>query len=226
MNDSSDSRRRTLLDEIAGEVIETAELTGIRRLRASTRRALETVDRAAFVDETDALCAYINRPLAIGHGQTISQPFIVALMTDLLEIDENSRVLEIGTGSGYQAAILGEIAREVYSIEIVEPLAERAERVLARLGYDNVHVRCGNGRLGWPEQAPFDGIIVTAAADGVPPALVRQLAPGGMLVIPVARAAFSQNLLAIRKHEDGSIDEKVVLPVMFVPLTGRENGSI
>jgi len=226
MNDSSFSRRRTLIDEIAGEVSETAELTGIRRLSPSTRRALETVDRAAFVDETDAPYAYINRPLAIGHGQTISQPYIVALMTDLLEIDENSRVLEIGTGSGYQAAILGEVANEVYSIEIIEPLAARAERVLARLGYRNVHVRCGNGRLGWPEQAPFDGIIVTAAADGVPAALLAQLAPGGVMVIPVARAAFSQDLLTIRKHEDGSIEEKVVLPVMFVPLTGRGNGGI
>jgi protein-L-isoaspartate(D-aspartate) O-methyltransferase len=180
--------------------------------------ALRAVPRHEFVPEAQREHAYEDRPLPIGHGQTISQPYIVAVMSEALELDENERVLEIGTGSGYQAAVLGELAREVYSIEIVAPLAERAKVDLARLGYDNVHVRQGDGYRGWPEQAPFDAIVVTAAPDHVPQALVDQLAVGGRLVIPVGRGV--QELLRISRDEQG-VHEERLLGVRFVPMTGE-----
>lgn len=179
--------------------------------------ALRSVPRHEFVPGEASPLAYADRPLPIGHGQTISQPFIVALMTHLLEVKPGDRVLEIGTGSGYQAAVLSLLAREVYSVEIVEALGKSAAETLARLGYANVKTRIGDGYQGWSEHAPYDGIMVTAAPDHVPRALVAQLKPGGRLVIPVG-AAF-QDLMVIAKTADGTTTSRRTIPVRFVPLT-------
>jgi protein-L-isoaspartate(D-aspartate) O-methyltransferase len=164
--------------------------------------------------------AYRNRPLPIGGGQTISQPTIVALMTDLLQLKPDDKVLEIGTGCGYQAAVLAELVRNVYTIEIVASLGRAAAKTLARLNYANVHARIGDGYKGWPDEAPFDAIIVTAAPDHIPPALIDQLKPGGRLVIPVG--TYSQELMVVRKQEDGSTLSEQIVPVRFVPLTREE----
>jgi protein-L-isoaspartate(D-aspartate) O-methyltransferase len=180
--------------------------------------AMRRVPRHLFVPEPERGLAYGDHPLRIGYGQTISQPYIVAFMTQAIEVRATDRVLEIGTGSGYQAAILGELANEIYTIEIVTPLAERARETLAALGYKNVHVRAGNGYLGWPEQAPFDRIIVTAAPDDVPLALVEQLKIGGLMAIPVGD--ISQELRILRKTATG-LDTLETLPVRFVPMTGK-----
>ena len=188
---------------------------------SATLRAMRTVPRHLFVPEDVRALAYANRPLQIGHDQTISQPFTVAYMTAQLHLTPRSRVLEVGTGSGYQAAVLAEIAAEVYTIEIVVPLADSAAARLARLGYGRVHTRTGDGYLGWPEAAPFDAIIVTAAADSVPPPLVAQLRPGGRMVIPVGTAGTVQMLTLIEKAADGRTAKRSLLPVRFVPLTGR-----
>jgi protein-L-isoaspartate(D-aspartate) O-methyltransferase len=182
-------------------------------------RAMEKVPRHEFVPAEQRPAAYNDRPLPIGHGQTISQPYIVAYMTELLQIDAEHKVLEIGTGSGYQAAVLGELAREVYSIEIVRPLAARAEKTLAELDYDNVQVRAGDGYLGWPEHAPFDRIIVTAAPDHVPQPLIDQLRPGGRMVLPVGEVWRVQELTLVIKREDGKVEQSEVMAVGFVPLT-------
>jgi protein-L-isoaspartate(D-aspartate) O-methyltransferase len=214
-----ESARRALLDEIEADAEATASYTGRRRFSARTMAAMAEVPRERFVREGDEDVAYLNMPLPIGHGQTISQPYIVALMTDLLDLAGGERVLEVGTGSGYQAAILATLAKEVFSIETVEPLARAAAEKLARLGYRNVEVRAGDGAKGWPEQAPFDAIIVTCAAgEGVPPDLVAQLKPGGRMVIPVGRGRFSQNLLLVTKDAAGNVEQRSVLPVAFVPL--------
>ena len=211
--------RQELLDEIAADAADTAQRTGRARFSTRTMAAMAKVPREDFVRPIDEDSAYLNMPLPIGYGQTISQPYIVALMTDLLDLQGGERVLEIGTGSGYQAAILATLAREVYSIEVVEPLAREAAAKLARLGYRNVEVRSGDGAKGRPEKAPFDALIVTAAAsEGVPPDLVAQLRPGGRMVIPVGKGRWSQNLLLITKDEAGHATEKSVLPVAFVPL--------
>jgi protein-L-isoaspartate(D-aspartate) O-methyltransferase len=180
--------------------------------------ALGRVPRHLFVAEELRPAAYEDHPLPIGHEQTISQPYIVALMTDLLDLDGDEKVLEIGTGSGYQAAILGELADEVYTIEIVEPLAERARKTLEAFGHRNVHVRAGNGYLGWPEQAPFDRVMVTAAPDEVPPALIEQLKVGGLMAIPVGVGV--QELRILRKTKSG-METLRTLPVRFVPMTGK-----
>ena len=164
--------------------------------------------------------AYLNRPLSIGHGQTISQPFIVAVMTDLLALAPESRVLEIGTGCGYQTAVLAELAARVYTVEMIAPLAEAARERLQRLGYKNVEFRTGDGREGWPENAPYDAIIVTAAARDRPDALVGQLASGGRMVAPVGRSGLTQRLMLIEKDAEGRIAESGRLPVAFVPLVG------
>ena len=190
------------------------------RLAPSVMAALGRVPRHRFVPPALAHRAYENSPLPIGQGQTISQPYIVALSTDLIEPKPGDVVLEVGTGSGYQAAVLAELVKTVYSIEIVEPLGREAERRLAANGYRNVVVRIGDGYAGWPERAPFDAIVVTAAAPHVPEPLVAQLKPGGRMVIPVDAGAFGQDLLLIRKHADGTLSRTVVLPVRFVPLTG------
>lgn len=183
-------------------------------------RAMATVQRHRLVPAALAAQAYDDRPLPIGHGQTISQPYIVALMTQLAEVSAGDRVLEIGTGSGYQAAVLAELADRVYTIEIVAALAARAARDLRALGYDNIEVRAGDGYAGWPEQAPFDAIVVTAAPERVPAPLLEQLKPGGRLVIPVGPIHAAQELRVLEKRDDGSVSERSVAPVRFVPLTG------
>jgi len=180
--------------------------------------AMSKVQRHLFVPENLQNRAYEDEPLPIGHGQTISQPYIVAYMTEQIDLDENEKVLEIGTGSGYQAAILGEIAKEVYTIEIVPELATRAAEVLKKLDYDNVSVRTGDGYLGWPEAAPFDAIIVTAAPDHVPQPLVDQLKVGGRMIIPVGE--FNQDLILLERTKKG-IEQKRKIPVRFVPMTGE-----
>ena len=182
---------------------------------------LGRVERHLFVPPEQARYAYENRPLPIGHGQTISQPYIVALMTDLLELDEKDVVLEVGTGSGYQAAVLAELVDHVYSIEIVEALAVSARERLARLGYDNVTTKLGDGYYGWKDHAPFDSIIVTAAASHVPPPLIEQLKPGGRMVIPVGGRFMTQLLLLLEKGDDGEIVTRQIGAVRFVPLTGK-----
>jgi protein-L-isoaspartate(D-aspartate) O-methyltransferase len=181
--------------------------------------AMGRVPRHRFVPERDQGRAYVDRPLPIGHGQTISQPYIVALMTQLAQPRSDAKALDIGTGSGYQAAVLAELVREVFSVEILQPLSVAAAERLRSLGYQNVRVRCGDGYRGWPEQAPFDLIIVAAAPDHVPQPLVDQLAPGGRLVLPVGN--WYQKLLLIEKAEDGTVSRQVVAPVSFVPMTGE-----
>ena len=183
--------------------------------------AMLTVPRDQFVPERQRPQAYADTPLPIGHDQTISQPYIVAFMTEALDVQPGDSVLEIGTGSGYQAAVLGTLARTVYTIEIVAPLAERARETLRRLGYRNVEVRTGNGYLGWPEHAPFDRIMVTAAPNEVPPALIKQLKVGGLMAIPVGTT--SQELRILRRTETGTETLKT-LPVRFVPMTGKPKG--
>jgi protein-L-isoaspartate(D-aspartate) O-methyltransferase len=213
--------RERMLQDIERDFRDTAAETGVAAPSAALRRALDAVPRERFVPPEFAARAYENNPLPIGEGQTISQPFIVALMTELLQLAPGARVLEVGTGSGYQAAILAEMGAQVYSIEIVAPLAERARKALDAAGYGAVVTRTGDGYLGWPDAAPFDGIIVTAAPDHVPPALVEQLKPGGRLVIPVGPHWLSQDLRVIRKEADGRTVTQRTLPVRFVPLTRK-----
>ncbi len=193
---------------------------GENQLDPAVLAAMNHVPRHEFVPAYLRDSAYENHPLPIGHGQTISQPYIVALMTDLLDVQPDDSVLEVGTGSGYQAAVLAELAGQVYTIEIIEPLATQAAKQFAPLGYDNLTTRTGDGYNGWPQQAPFDAIMVTAGADRVPPPLVRQLKPGGTMIIPVNSSAFSQNLTRVQKTPEGDIETRQLLPVLFVPLTG------
>jgi protein-L-isoaspartate(D-aspartate) O-methyltransferase len=180
-----------------------------------------TVPRHAFVRLYNSSQAYSDRPLPIGFNQTISQPYIVAYMTGVLELRPDFKILEIGTGSGYQAAVAAEIAAEVYTIEIVEPLAEAAKRRLKNLGYANVFVKAGDGYDGWPEKAPFDAIIVTAAAGLVPPPLIRQLKPGARMVLPIGSPYGLQTLVLINKDEKGNVSSKSLMPVRFVPMLGK-----
>ena len=211
-DDEYGARRRAMVDDIASQ---RTEAPG--RIDPRVMEVMGRVPRHLFVPAAQQPRAYDDRPLPIGHGQTISQPFIVALMTDLLKLEPGDTVLEIGTGCGYQSAVLAELAKDVYTIEIVEPLGRTAAATLERLGYSNVHARIGDGYRGWPERAPFDAIIVTAAPDHVPPALIEQLKPGGHLVIPVGRLA--QQLIVITKSEDGRTARREIAPVQFVPLT-------
>jgi protein-L-isoaspartate(D-aspartate) O-methyltransferase len=183
--------------------------------------AIGTVERHRFVPASQQNDAYKNRPLPIGYGQTISQPYIVALMTDLLEPRPDDVVLEIGTGSGYQAAILSRLVSEVYSIEIIPELGVSASQRLQRLGFDNVELKTGDGYYGWEEHAPFDAIIITAAASHIPPPLVRQLKPGGVLVIPVGPPFQVQHLTLVKKSRQGELRTRQILPVSFVPFTGK-----
>ena len=212
--------RVALLDEIATEMRATAQWTGRATLSPQVAAALAKVPRSAFVPSGSERAAYQNRPLPIGCGQTISQPYIVALMTELLDLQPTDKVLEIGTGSGYQAAVLAELVPAVYSIETIAELSQHASQVLASEGYTNVMLRVGNGALGWTEEAPFDAIIVTAAAERMPPALLQQLAPGGRMIIPVGPHGGDQKLILITKDEAGEIAQREVLHVAFVPLTG------
>lgn len=207
-----------MLDEIRNEAKFTAGFTGREQFSESVMAAMEEVNREVFVPDDLLPYAFENGPLPIGHGQTISQPYIVALMTDLLDLTDESTVLEVGTGSGYQAAILSRIAKQVYSIERVAELAETALQRLQELGYDNVETRCSNGYRGWEEKAPFDGIIVTAAASHVPPDLIEQLKPGGRMVIPIGLPYMHQELMLVTKDIDGETHTESVLGVAFVPL--------
>ena len=200
-------------------VDEQLRANGIKDARVL--EAMRAVPRHLFVPEPQRTLAYGDHPLPIGYSQTISQPYIVAFMTQSLDVSPEHKVLEIGTGSGYQAAVLAKLARVVYTIEIVEPLATRSRETLKTLGYGNVHVRAGNGYLGWPEEAPFDRIMVTAAPDEVPPALVQQLKIGGRMAIPVG--VESQELRILRRTTTG-LETLETLPVRFVPMTGKPPG--
>jgi protein-L-isoaspartate(D-aspartate) O-methyltransferase len=213
--------RQRMVAEVAAMARETRSATGRAAFSAPVMAALANVPRHRFVPERYVSEAYRNSPLPIGEGQTISQPYIVALSTDLIDPKSGDVVLEIGTGSGYQAAVLAELVRHVYSIEIVEPLGRSAAARLAALGYRNVDVRIGDGYAGWPEHAPFDGIVVTAAAPFVPEPLVEQLKAGGKMVIPVESPRGGQELLLVEKAADGAVTKRVVLPVRFVPMTGK-----
>ncbi len=213
--------RMDMLAAIRDSTRDTANYTGRDRLDDRVLDAMAAVPRHAFVGEDMQARAYVNSALPITHGQTISQPFIVALMTDFLSPQADHRVLEVGTGSGYQAAVLSRLVQHVYSVEIIPGLSESAARVLDRLGYRNISLRVGDGYAGWPEHAPFDGIIVTAAAPHIPPPLVEQLKPGGRLIIPVDNDRGFQQLILVEKLPDGSVRERDVLPVRFVPLTGE-----
>jgi protein-L-isoaspartate(D-aspartate) O-methyltransferase len=219
--DDRTREREALVREIQAEVRETASWTGRATLSPRVLAALRAVPRHEFVPEASRDAAYLNCPLPIGSGQTISQPYIVALMSELADVEPGDRVLEVGTGCGYQAAVLAELAERVYTIETIPSLAAEARARLARLGYANVEVREGDGWGGWPEQAPFDAILVTAAAREVPQPLVAQLAPGGKLVLPVGGTPFSQHLLLVEKDARGNLKERGILPVAFVPLTRR-----
>ncbi len=203
---------------------DSAVETGRPRLDPRVLDALGRVPRHLFVRPEDVGQAYANRPLPIGHGQTISQPYIVALMTDLLDLRPGHKVLEVGTGSGYQAAVLAQLGARTYSIEIIPALAEQGRRNLRAAGFTDVQLRVGDGYYGWPEAAPFDGILVTAAASHVPPPLVQQLKAGGRMVIPVGTAFFTQHLMLVERQADGGITTRQILPVRFVPLTGGPAG--
>ena len=217
------SLRSRMLTEVDAMYAETRGETGLPAMSQAVRSALGKVERHRLVPPAQAAYAYRNRPLPIGAGQTISQPYIVALSTDLIAPQPDHVVLDVGTGSGYQAAVLAEIVARVYSIEIIPSLAREASKRLKDLGYANVEVRIGDGYAGWPEKAPFDGIIVTAAAPRVPAALVEQLKPGGRMVIPVGGDGDIQFLQVITRRADGGYDERRVLPVRFVPLVrGKE----
>ena len=209
-----------MTDEIAAMARDTASETGRASFSFRVMNAIAKVERHRYVAPGDEANAYRNTPLAIGSGQTISQPYIVALMTDLLELKGGEKVLEVGTGSGYQAAVLAELTATVYSIEIVEPLGRLAAQRLSTAGYRNVITRIGDGYQGWPEAASFDAIMVTAAAREIPPALIEQLKPGGRLVIPVGAQGSHQELLLITKSAAGATHTRPVLGVRFVPLTG------
>ncbi|MCU0764528.1 MAG: protein-L-isoaspartate(D-aspartate) O-methyltransferase [Burkholderiaceae bacterium] len=217
-DDTAEARRR-MLAEIEADMRATARSTGRERLDPRVAAAIGKVPRHRFVPASLADRAYENRPLPIGHEQTISQPFIVALMTELVDPKPADRVLEIGTGSGYQAAVLAELVARVYTIEIVRPLGEQAAEVLKGLGYANVETRIGDGYLGWPEAAPFDAIVVTAAPDHMPQPLIDQLAPGGRLIAPVGSRFGIQTLQLLRKDAQGRAVTRSVLEVRFVPLT-------
>ena len=206
-----------MVSEVDALYAETRAETGLVSMSPAVRAALGKVERHRLVPASQVPLAYRNHPLPNGSGQTISQPYIVALSTDLLQPQPQHVVLDVGTGSGYQAAVLAEIVKQVYSIEIVETLGKTAAARLAEMGYRNIEVKIGDGYRGWPEKAPFDGIVVTAAAPRVPQALVEQLKPGGRMVIPVGGGDI-QYLKLVTKRADGGYDERNVLPVRFVPL--------
>jgi protein-L-isoaspartate(D-aspartate) O-methyltransferase len=212
--------RAGMIAGIEKDVRDTAELINRGSFDRRVMDAMATVPRHEFVPESQRSKAYENRPLPIGRGQTISQPYIVALMTDLLDPQPGHRVLEIGTGSGYQAVVLSQLVSQVYSMEIITELASESRRLVQALGYDNISIRAADGYNGWPEAAPFDSIIVTAAISHIPPPLVSQLKPGGRMVIPVGTPFQTQYLTLVEKDPDGGITTRQLIPVIFVPFTG------
>ena len=214
-----------LLQDIAWETAQCRSWIGKDSLDPRVLEAVKQVPRHAFVPGYEADYAYDNGPLPIGYGQTISQPFIVALMSDMLQTKPQHVVLEVGCGSGYQSAVLSRLVKQVYSLEIVPELAQAAQERLTHLGYANVTVQHGDGYHGWPEHAPFDGIIVTAAAPEIPPPLIEQLKPGGRLVIPVGQPYGRQELMLVEKNAAGEVSLHNMLPVAFVPLTGNHGAE-
>ena len=213
-------QRQQMVDEIAADARRLVKYMDKNTLSEHVMHAMATVPRHLFVPPEKRSRAYENRPLPIGYGQTISQPYIVALMTDLLAPAADHSVLEIGTGSGYQAAVLAELVKQVYSIEIIDPLGQRATRTLKELGYNNVTTRIADGYDGWPEHAPFDSIIVTAAISHIPPPLIRQLKNGGTMIIPVGTSFQTQQLTLVKKDHNGVVSTRQLIPVIFVPFTG------
>ena len=219
MNTTDFTEKRTrLLKEIQDEARQTRKWTGRAAFSDRVMKAIAGVPRDQFMSPDEVAFSYVNRPYSIGHGQTISQPYIVALMSDLVDIQPDHRILEVGTGCGYQTAVLASLAGRVYSLEIIPQLADGAARRLERLGFANVSLQVGDGGQGWADAAPFDGIMVTAAAPQMPACLPEQLAPGGRLVIPIGKAGGEQRLMLGVKDESGRLDIKPVLPVAFVPL--------
>ena len=215
-------KEREKLLEVVDALAAAAGGQGVpSKFSAVVMNAMRDVPRHEFVPYGERKYAYLNQPLPIGYGQTISQPYIVALMSDLLNLETGDAVLEIGTGSGYQAAVLDAAGARVYTIEIIQELGQQAEKTLQRLGYDDVQTKISDGYYGWPEAAPFDGILVTAAASHIPPPLIEQLRPGGRMVIPVGPPFTVQQLMLITKNQDGTIQTRLLMPVAFVPLTGR-----
>ncbi len=210
--------REQMITDIESGVAFTRAMTGRNHLDPRVMEAMRRVPREDFVPADIRASAFRDGALPVGHGQTISQPYIVALMTDLLELTDAGIVLEIGTGTGYQAAILSQLARQVYSIERIPELAQTAQQRLSELGYGNVETRCSDGYLGWPEKAPFDGIIVTAAAPEVPPALLAQLKAGGRMVIPIGLPYSHQELMLVTRGPQGKTDTRKILGVAFVPM--------
>lgn len=221
-----DEMRQQLLREIEAGALQTKSFTGRSRFSDKVMAAIGQVPRHQFVPPDNQNLAYINRPQPIGHGQTISQPYIVALMTDLLDLQASDRVLEIGTGSGYQAAVLAQLAGRVYSMEAVKSLAQSADQRLTELGYDNIEVCRGDGYEGWPEQAPFEAIMVTAAPESIPQALCRQLKVGGRIIIPVGRRYGSQLLKLGVKQANGKMRFRATLPVAFVPMVKQPDSAL
>ncbi len=216
-----DVLRHKMVEEVLADIAAEVSYSEGSALSPSVVAAMQKVERHLFVPASQTMRAYFNRPLPIGYGQTISQPLIVAMMTDLMQVKDSDKILEIGTGSGYQAAVLAEIVKSVYSIEIIHPLGKQAAERLKSLGYDNVEVRLGDGYYGWPEAAPFDAIIVTAAANHVPPPLLKQLKPGGRMLIPLGMHFMTQYLMLVEKKMDGSVTSRQILPVRFVPFTRK-----
>ena len=221
-----EKKHQRLLDTIKSEAKFTASYTGRKKFNPRVMNAMAKVDRENFVSSQYLPFAYDNGPLPIGYGQTISQPYIVALMTDLLDLTAESIVLEVGTGSGYQAAVLSRLAKQVYTIERIKELAESASKRLKDLGYNNIEIRNRDGYTGWQEKAPFDGIIVTAAANRIPPALVEQLKPGGRMVIPIGLPHSYQELMLLTKDQDGITHTESLLGVAFVPLITDEESDV
>ena len=215
-----ETARRQMIELLEEDARKTTRYIGSAAFDTRVLEAMQRVPRHLYVPERYRDEAYENIPLPIDHGQTISQPYIVALMTNLLELRPEHKVLEIGTGSGYQAAILAELSGQVYSIEIIEPLAKRAGAVLKQQHYENVQTLTGDGYFGWPVASPFDAIVVTAAADHIPPPLVSQLKAGGRMVIPVGSRFMIQQLVLLKKDAEGKVSLRQIVPVRFVPLTG------
>ena len=220
MADDYAQQRQQMLIKIEDGLRTTSDYIDKKAFNMRVMQAMDTVPRHQFVPKAMRAKAYDNQPLPIGYGQTISQPYIVALMTDLLQTQPEQRVLEIGTGSGYQAAVLSRLVAQVYSIEIIEQLGNSTAQLLDRLGYENIETRIADGYDGWPEQAPFDSIIVTAAISHIPPPLVKQLKKGGRMIIPVGTRFQTQYLTLVEKDMQGTVTTRQVLPVYFVPFTG------